>query len=62
MNRARFKYVPVIPGDEERLRQKALEAERLRLGAALRTVASARDMIAYLESRAPTPRYTPPTE
>lgn len=62
MNRARFKYVPVSPADTERLRQEALGAERWRLDQALRTAEAARKAIAYLESQAPTPRHTPPTE
>ncbi len=67
MNRARHKYVPVSPYRAEELRQRALAAERERLADALmdndeRSAKSASDMITYLESRAPAPRYTPPTE
>lgn len=62
MNRARYKYVPVSPDEIERLRQQALATERARLDAALREATSARAAIAYLESQATAPRYTPPTE
>jgi hypothetical protein len=67
MNRARHKYVPVSAARAEELRQRALTAERERLADALmdndeRSAKSASDMITYLESRAPAPRYTLPTE
>lgn len=67
LNRARYTYVPVNAARAEELRQRALAAEHERLADALmdndeRNAKSASDMITYLESRAPAPRYTRPTE